>query len=241
MNRGVQIAILVIVVIALIGTGSLFFAQSKTDRETLYQVGSLDDLQNGRLDGNLSVNGLLNHGDIGLGTFNALDGEMIVIAGKCYQARSDGTVAQVPSNELTPFAQVSRFDADGSEQVLGEMNLSMVEKLLQVSLPSQSVFYVLRIDGMFENVTVRSVPKQSTPYPPLPDVIANQSVFNFDKMKGTMVGIWSPPEASGLSSAGFHFHFISDDRTKGGHVLDFKLQNLTAYWDSTSRYEVDLV
>jgi acetolactate decarboxylase len=34
-----------------------------------------------------------------------------------------------------------------------------------------------------------------------------------------MVGFWSPPYASGVEIAGYHLHFLSDDRTTGGHVL----------------------
>jgi acetolactate decarboxylase len=241
MNRSVQLAIVAIVVTALVATGVLVVLASPAaaDRETLYQLGSLDDLVQGKYGGIGTVGQMLEHGDIGLGTFEGLDGEMIVIDGRCYKAMTDGTVALVP-NGAVPFAQVSRFDADGTVRLNGTMNMSAAEALIRSSLPSASIFYLLRIDGTFDALTVRSVPRQSTPYPPLADVIANQTVFPYQNVTGTMVGIWSPSDASGLSSAGFHFHFISDDRTKGGHVLDFELSDLSAVWDGTSQYEVEL-
>jgi acetolactate decarboxylase len=239
MNRSVQIAIVVIVVVALAGTALFYLAAPLEDRDILYQAGTLDDLIDGRLDGTVTAGSVLDHGDIGLGTFNGLNGEMIVIDGKCYRAAADGSVAEVPSGELTPFAQVSRFDRDGSARVTGPMSMSGIETMLDGSLPSDTMFYLLRIDGVF-NITVRSVPGQTAPYPPLEDVIANQTKFTYQEVPGTLIGLWSPQETSGLSSAGFHFHFISDDRAKGGHVLDFEISDFTVYWDATAGYEVDL-
>ncbi len=239
-SRGSLVIIFAVVAaVLLVGAGLFTMLQPRVERDTLYQVGSLDDLAHGRLDGDSTVSRVLEQGDIGLGTFNALNGEMIVIDGRCYRASADGTVTEVPSGELTPFAQVSRFDEDGSVAVNGRMNMSEVEALLDASLPSSTVFYLLRVDGTF-TVTVRSVPAQERPYPPLEDVIANQTVFRYENVQGTLVGLWSPPSSSGLSSSGYHFHFISDDRTKGGHVLELELEDLTVRWDSTPRYEVDL-
>ena len=239
MNRSVQVALVFVIAIIAVGASLFFLSSPREDRETLYQIGSLDDLVDGRLVGASSIGSMLDRGDIGLGTFNELNGEMIVIDGRCYRACADGTVVEVSSSELTPFAQVSRFDEDGAVHLAGTMNLSEAVPSIEGSLPSSTVFYLLRIDGTF-NVTVRSVPAQSSPYPPLEDVIANQSVFQYNEVSGTLVGVWSPQSSSGLSSPGIHFHFISDDRTKGGHVLDLELQDATARYDITSSYEVDL-
>ncbi len=241
MNRPGQIALVAVVITVLIVTGVFVLtAPAPRDRETIYQIGSLNGLVEGQFAGKGSVAGLLAHGDIGLGTYDGLDGEMIVIDGRCYQALTDGTVRVAATTETTPFAQVSRFDVDGTVDLQGALNLSEMEAWIEGALPSNSTFYVLRIDGTFDNITVRSVPRQVLPYPPLSDVLAEQTVFRYQNLAGTMVGIWSPSDAAGLSSAGFHFHFISDDRTRGGHVLDLDLSDLTAQWDGTARYEVEM-
>lgn len=241
MNRPVQLALVAVVITVLVATGIFVLtAPAPRDREVLYQIGSLDGLMAGQFAGKGSVAELLAHGDIGLGTYDGLDGEMIVIDGRCYQALADGTVNVAVNNETTPFAQVSRFDVDGTVGLHGVVNLSQVEALIEGSLPSNGTFYVLRIDGTFDNITVRSVPRQVLPYPTLSDVLAEQTVFQYQNLAGTMVGIWSPSDAAGLSSAGFHFHFISDDRTRGGHVLDLDLSDLTAQWDGTAHYDVEL-
>jgi acetolactate decarboxylase len=239
-NRIVQIVLALAAAAVMVVASLLFLASPGEDRETLYQIGSLDDLVNGRLDGARSVGGLLGRGDLGLGTFNALNGEMIVIDGKCYRASADGTVSLVSGSEPTPFAQVGRFDRDGSVHIAEAGNLSDVAAAMGSSLPTSTAFYLLRADGTF-NITVRSVPAQSAPYPPLEDVIANQSVFQYHEVRGTLIGLWTPAGAAGLSSAGFHYHFISDDRTRGGHVLDVELHDVTVYYDITPGYEVDLI
>ena len=242
MNRLAQLA-LVIVIISAVVVAAMFALSSPSnqDRESLYQIGSLDDLVGGSYGGIATVGDVLSQGDIGLGTFDGLDGEMIVLDGKCYKARTDGTVQLITADETTPFAQVTRFDADGTIDLQGSMNMSGMEELIVASLPSSSAFYLIKITGTFDNVTVRSVPQQAAPYPPLAEVIENQTVFFYDAIEGTMIGLWSPSDTTGLSSAELHFHFLSSDRTKGGHVLGMYVTDLGAEWDLTSRYVVDLV
>jgi len=55
---------------------------------------------------------LREHGDLGLGTFEELDGEMVILDGKFYQVRCDGSVREVRDDVLTPFAVITRFSAD---------------------------------------------------------------------------------------------------------------------------------
>ncbi len=241
MNRPAQIALVLTVIAVVIAAAMLTLAAPrKQDRESLYQVGSLEDLVQGNYNGIATVGDVLSQGDIGLGTFDGLDGEMIVLDGTCYKARADGIVQVISSDETTPFAQVSRFDIDGTIDLQGSLNMSSVKGLIEAALPSSDAFYLIKITGTFDNVTVRSVPKQAAPYPPLTEVIEKQTIFDYDGLDGTLIGLWSPPDTSVLSSAELHFHFLSSDRTKGGHVLDANLTDLRAEWDLTSRYVVDL-
>ena len=41
-----------------------------------------------------------------------------------------------------------------------------------------------------------------------------------------------------LNAAGWHLHFISADRTKGGHVLGLKLDRGKMLWDDTDGFEM---
>jgi acetolactate decarboxylase len=60
---------------------------------------------------------LLRHGDFGLGTYNSLDGEMLVLDGACYQLRGDGSATVADLDELTPFAAVTWFHPDHTIEV----------------------------------------------------------------------------------------------------------------------------
>ena len=64
----------------------------------VYQTSTMGALLDGVYDGDVTIAELLTHGDFGLGTFNHLDGEMVVLDGVCHHLRSDGsaTVAAAP-------------------------------------------------------------------------------------------------------------------------------------------------
>ncbi len=58
----------------------------------IYQVSTLQALALGYTRSVVTVEQLLEHGDTGLGTFQDVDGEMIVVDGVCYQAKQDGGI-----------------------------------------------------------------------------------------------------------------------------------------------------
>ncbi|MCX8206792.1 MAG: acetolactate decarboxylase [Methanothrix sp.] len=125
---------------------------------------------------------------------------------------------------LTPFADVIFFDPD-EEIALSSSNISDVERYLEDPLSTRNIFYAIRIDGRFTHIRTRSVPVQTKPYPNLAVALMNQSIFELYNQSGTVVGFWTPSYASGLNVPGYHLHFINDERTAGGHLLDFQLIN----------------
>ena len=213
---------------------------AKGKNTELYQVSRLDNLSQGDYYAVTTVRDLLNHGSVGMGTFTGMDGEMIMVDGHCYQATVEGKVNEAGAGWGVPFAQVGYYTEDGTVALAGSLNLSTAQALIADALPSDQKFYILRIDGEFDHIKVRSVPVQAEPYPPLADVIANQTVFEYSGVKGTIVGIWSPAFAAGDSSPGFHLHFVSADRAVGGHVLGFEITDEMAGWDEISRYSIEL-
>src|SRR5271167_2329824 len=76
---------------------------------TLYQVSTATALVEGIYQGAVRVGTLREHGDLGLGTFEDLDGEMVVVDGQFFQVRSDGSVRECGDDVLSPFAAVTRF------------------------------------------------------------------------------------------------------------------------------------
>ncbi|WP_135612798.1 acetolactate decarboxylase [Methanococcoides sp. AM1] len=215
--------------------------QSNLQDDVLFQASTIDALLEGLYEGQMTIGELKEQGDLGLGTFDALDGEMIVIDGEVYQMKTDGYAYSVNDFDTTPFAAVTYFETDESIILDESLNSSEVGSLIGEMLPSKNLMYAIRIDGTFEHMKVRSVPAQEEPYPLLIDVIADeQVVFELEDVEGSIVGFWLPYYVEGINVPGYHFHFIDAGREKGGHVLDYVILNGTIYIDQTAGFELSL-
>jgi acetolactate decarboxylase len=191
----------------------------KTPVHTLFQVSTSGALVAGVYSAALNVQSLLQHGDFGLGTFVNLDGEMVVVDGRVYQVQGTGRVSEVPPTAGVPFGVVTRFTPRIDLQIASIGNFSDLEKCCDAHRTSGNIFYAFRLDGMFKRVRTRAVrpPGEGTR---LVDAAKAQSEFRFKDVAGTLVGLWSPGFSSAFSVAGYHFHFLSEDRQEGGHLLD---------------------
>jgi acetolactate decarboxylase len=198
---------------------------SESHRATLYQTTPINALLDGAYDGDITFKQLRHHGDFGLGTFSHLDGEMIALDGKFYQIRSDGKAYPVSNDTLTPFAAVVFFRPTIHSDLSTPLTDAALKSQLTALIKNPNAPYAIRIDGVFDTIKVRSVPRQDPPYRHLADVTKEQSVFEHHNVTGTLVGFWCPQYINGLNVAGFHFHFITADRTAGGHVLDCQPHN----------------
>lgn len=186
----------------------------------VYQVSTISSLLAGGYDGDTSVGELLRYGDFGLGTFNGVDGEMMVLDGQAYRGTVDGRAHLVAPSALTPFAVVAGLHRQGPVPIAPGQSLEQLEATLDALPYSVSRVLAARVDGRFRAITVRSEPKQQPPYRPLAEVIkAQQVVHTLDDLDGTLIGFRFPAAASSVNVPGWHFHFLSADRTRGGHVL----------------------
>jgi acetolactate decarboxylase len=190
------------------------------DSHVLFQASTIGALLDGAFDGDLSFAELGEHGDFGLGTLNHLDGEMIALDGEFFRADVDGVVNPIGGEELTPFAVVTHFEPAVDvelDQALGQAELlARIDALI----PEEASSCAIRLDGGFELLRARSVPRQEPPYRPLTEVVADQHVFELRDVEGTMLGFRFPAWVEGIEVAGYHLHFLSADRRRGGHVLD---------------------
>lgn len=186
----------------------------------LYQTSLISALLQGIYDGEITFAELQKHGDFGLGTFNGLDGEMVAFDGAFYQLRSNGSASPVVPEQKTPFAVVTFFKPDKELQIEEPMSKDGLLKLLADS-SEPNLFSAIRVDGHFTNVRTRTVAQQTKPYSRLVDATESQAVQSFTEVDGTLAGFRSPPYAQGLDVAGFHLHFLRQDRLSGGHALDF--------------------
>ncbi len=195
------------------------------EHHSVFQVSTSSALVEGVYQGCVDVASLLKHGDFGLGTFDSLDGEMIVLDGQCFQARSDGSVVQAQSNELTPFAVVTQFTADDSAVIANVDDWQDLLARLDTHRSSENSFVGIRISGVMDQLQLRAACKSESGVD-LVEATAHQSEFEFADISGTLVGFWSPQFSGAVSIAGYHLHFISDDRKHGGHVLSLAAKNL---------------
>ena len=185
---------------------------------TLYQVSTSTAIVEGIYQGVVRVGTLRQHGDLGLGTFEDLDGEMVIVGGHVYQVRSDGSVREVGDDVLAPFAVITGFSPDATVELepcadFGGL-LAQIDRLRD----SENMFYSMKIDGHFDSMHTRAVGKVEKGVR-LVNAAAVQPEFKFSNIEGTLVGFWTPSYARTMSIPGYHLHFLSADRTKGGHVL----------------------
>lgn len=194
------------------------------------QFGTLAGLLEGNYYAETSLETMLQHGDFGLGTFEALDGEMLVHEGIIYQVKGDGSVAIPPADVKTPFAVVVPFVPENSRNIKQPLDFAAFSEWFSEQITDEQIFYAIRIRGSFHRIHSRSVPGQSEPYPPLLEVIADQPEFHFEQSEGIMVGFRSPSFSQGTTAAGDHLHFLTADKSGGGHVLDFVIKEATVEW-----------
>ncbi|MFO7818115.1 MAG: acetolactate decarboxylase [Desulfovibrionales bacterium] len=209
-------------------------------KDTAFQTSTIDALLAGVYDGDMSCRELLRHGDFGIGTFQGLDGEMVLVNGNIYQIKADGKVYRPDLALKTPFATVCEFVPDHTLTVNQGADYNALKELIDSSLPNQNLFYAIKITGKFRSMKTRSVPGQEKPYPPLKAVTKNQPEFSMRDISGTIVGFRCPPYVKGINVPGYHLHFISRDRETGGHVLGFEVESGECAIDVINRYTLVL-
>jgi acetolactate decarboxylase len=209
----------------------------KSSARRMYQISTSTALVEGVYSGSVTSSTLLEHGDFGLGSFEGLDGEMIILDGEIYQA-ADGVRRRVDDFSV-PFASITHFHEDSGFQIENAACLKDIELACDQHRPSENLFYALRIDGFFDSFharAVHSIPQGTR----LLDAAKTELEFYFHHIEGTLVCFWSPKYSSTFSVSGYHFHFVSKDRLRGGHVLDCAAQQIRASIQILSEYDTRL-
>jgi acetolactate decarboxylase len=206
----------------------------------LFQASTIGALLEGSFEGDVTFAELAEHGDLGLGTVNHLDGEMVALDSRFYRADVAGGVHELPGSERTPFAVVVPFEPGVEFELEGSLDHDRLLAEIDRRIPADAATCAVRIDGRFELVRGRSVPRQEPPYRPLTEVAAEQKVFELAAVDGTMLGFRFPEYAEGIEVSGWHLHFISEDRSRGGHVLDSRSSTLHVQLDPSGELHVEL-
>jgi acetolactate decarboxylase len=204
-----------------------------------FQTSTLAALLDGAYDGDVTFGELRAHGDLGLGTLQHLDGEMVAVDGEFWQASATGRVRRIADDELTPFAVVCPFAPDVERALARPLRHEGLLAAIEEHV-GESGTVAVRIDGRFSRVGARSVPAQRRPYLPLEEVAARQVLFEWHDLDATLVGFRFPQAAGGIELPGYHLHVISTDRTRGGHVLAADLVAGTLCVDRVSTLRLEL-
>ena len=224
----------------LLGVTSCAHLGTPANPGVLSQTSTITALLDGGYDGVITSGELLRQGNFGIGTFDHLDGEMVLIDGKVFQAKADGMVAAAPDTLKIPFAAVTRFKPDIKQESAAATDYESLKKNLDALRTGNNMFYAIRVDGVFDRVKYRSVPPQEKPYPKLVDVAARQPVFERRGIRGTLVGFWCPEYVRTLNLPGYHLHFISADRKSAGHLLDCSWQGGMVSVEKISQFNLTL-
>jgi acetolactate decarboxylase len=188
--------------------------------DSLYLCAPVNALVEGIYEEKIPLQELKRHGDFGLGTFNHLDGEMVLLDGQVYQICGNGQVNRITDDSvLTPFAAVTFYHPLSHENLAKEMPYESFLDWLGALLPSPNIFYAIRIEGTFSRMRARSVPRQEN-YRPLAEAATGQSLFHWQDIQGTLAGFFTPSFLPSVSVPGLHLHFLSDDHGRGGHLLE---------------------
>lgn len=184
------------------------------------------------------VSEMKEHGDFGVGAGAGLAGEVLGLDGVFYQIQGSGLTHIYKDDESISYCKVGFFNSQGSTDLPMNTNLSNLSQMLGPHLKTFNALWGIKIEGTFSAITVRAFDKPSTPLP-LWAVLQNENRFDHTNASGTMIGFWTPPfftEFFGKTE--YHFHFVSEDRTWGGHVLSFTSEEVTAYFGRHDGYHV---
>ncbi len=187
------------------------------------QFAVLDALLAGVYSQGASVREVRAAGDTGIGCCEGLGGEVVILDGILWECTADAPPRPLSDEESLPFVDVCRV-GDADEAPVADLDMNGVERVVRGGLRSPNLFHVVRIDGILAHVRTRVTRRQHPPFRPLAEVAAEQLETETHECAGTLVGFWMPRIYQGITVAGLHLHFLSDDRSVGGHVLDLRLR-----------------
>lgn len=198
-------------------------ASSSEPTSTLDQVGTYDYLTQPDFAGLTSVGTVAEGNSIGLGTFEDLNGELVMVGGEVFQVRPDGLPREVDPDTLTPFMQAIDFKPTVNVPVAPGTQCEDLDPMIQEAAAQNNGIIAVRVRGTFTDLTTRSVTADPPPYQPLSQTIAEQTKFPLGERRAVLVGFWQGKDALGLGQDGLHLHGLTADKSAGGHVLSCTL------------------
>lgn len=214
--------------------------ETKEKSDYIYQYSSKNGLLNNDYIGELTVAEIKGNGDFGLGTFNMVDGEMVIFDGNVYQVLTNGKMNNMPSESLSPFVVTKFFMPDTTLSKFTNVSLDSVKAQLLPFVENLNLPLAIKMIGTFKTLKSRSVDKVVDESVTLAEIVAKQTEFNFTNVEGTVIGFWYPDYFDGVNFPGFHLHVLLNDLSGGGHLLDCTFENVSVEIDFASGVNVAL-
>lgn len=208
-----------------------------TDGPELFQVSTLGALAHGANRGGIPIGEVLAHGDLGVGTFEGLAGEAVIVDGVAYMVAGHEEVSVPDASVLSPYAVVTRFA--GGEPVVLPPFASMAElgRALDALRTDDRHVAAFRIEGRLDRMTLRVV-CGGREGETLAEVAGRQFEAEHSDVDVTIVGFWTPAAMLGVDVVGYHLHVVSADRSLGGHLYDAAGDGLRASVQTEGRVHV---
>ncbi len=149
---------------------------------TLFQVSTSGALVEGISQGVVTVGELKRHGNLGLGTYADLDGEMVVVDGRFWRVPGVGAIREAADSDLAPFAVVTSFHPERSIELASVASIDDLLGQLDRLRNSNNLFFAVRIDGRFSRVHTRAVCKNAGAK--LVDAATSQAEFELAGRRG---------------------------------------------------------
>ena len=190
----------------------------------VYLPAPISALTQGISRGSTPLTRIREHGDLAIGTFDLLDGEMMMLDGRIYRLAADGAAQEVEAGASTPFAVATFFEPITEERLTRELEYQDFIDWILDQLPSPNLLYAFRVDGRFAEVTLTArSPQERDGQQAEPE----QPVL-FRNVDGTVAGFYTPTFLGSLNTPGFALCFLSADRQRGGRVRACRPASVTA-------------
>lgn len=184
---------------------------------TLYQLSFWIALSNGNYSSVISLDEILKSTDIGTGALCNMGSAVIIVDGIGYELGIEETKI-IERNTLMPYISSFKFNPSFEINFEGCENYKAFQDEFDRHRISNNIMFGIKITGYFENVEVYKVKKTTKK---LSEGLKTSILVNIPKVRGVAVGIFSPDFFEDITKKGYHLHFINEERTNGGHFVDF--------------------
>lgn len=207
---------------------------------TIEQYGFPLALVNQIYTGDITPAEMLKKGELGLGTADNLDGELVALDGVVYKIELDGSLIKAPSELAAPYMTMFKFNPS-KHIILKEVNsLAELGEKLSAQMASKNSFYAYKITGTFSHLKMASAEKVKNDSVPLMEYLKTRVMYTKENIKGTLVGLYTPEYLGNISIPGMHFHFVSSDKKLGGHLEGISFDQVSVEIEEINKINLTL-